>query len=509
MTSVARPCPDARDTDRYSDVPSPDPARRGCPRWARWLVLAALVAVGCAVRWHVISYETSDYRVFLSQWYQTLDTQGFGAFKQQFADYNYPYLYLIWLLTVVHAPSLIGIKALSMVFDLVLAIVAYRIVALRTDRFALRALAFGVIFLLPSVIANSAWWGQADAIYSALALGGVYLLLRAQRDGLSHRAYVVNSLWACVLFGASLSFKLQAVFVLPVLAWLVLRGRLPWYALAAIPAVFVAAVVPAVIAGAPWSDALSVYANQTGSYKQLTLGAANLYQLIPIAGDVTWLAHLGIGLAAAVVAAFLAWSVWKKPAVTPTSIVVVATASAAIVPFLLPAMHDRYFYLAEILSVVAAFYLPLRFVFIPLLIQAAAIGVYHSSLSGDQGHSFGHGMPGGGRGIGDANHTGVQANPGAGSAPGGGTPGNRGQFGGPPGGVGNRGAGAGHGGWGRAGGRGDTDGYSSGRGDTALSIYATMMGLAALGVVYAVADTFRRARHAITPHRTATSDAST
>ncbi|MBR7551335.1 hypothetical protein KC220_22605, partial [Mycobacterium tuberculosis] len=90
-------------------------------------------------------------------------------------------------------------------------------------------------------------------------------------------------------------------------------------------------------------------------------------QLIPISGDATWLAHLGIALAVGVVLAFLGWSLWKKPAVTPASLLVVATASAAIVPFLIPAMHDRYFYTVEILSVVAAFFLPLWLVAIPVL----------------------------------------------------------------------------------------------------------------------------------------------
>ncbi|WHU49485.1 hypothetical protein QNM97_11165 [Gordonia sp. L191] len=497
MTSATLPDTEVSDA---GDEPTTDigPSRTA-PTWARWLVLGALVAVALAVRWHFHSMETMDYRAFLSRWYETLDTQGFGAFKEQFADYNYPYLYLIWLLTVVHAPTLIGIKALSVTFDLVLAFFAYRIVALRTDRFTLRALAFGLILFLPSVIANSAWWGQADAIYSAFAVGGIYFLLRAQREGITHRAYVLNSLWACTFFGLSLSFKLQAVFVLPILAWMLLRGRLPWYTLAAIPAVFVAAVLPAVAVGAPWSDALSVYLNQTDSYKQLTLGAANLYQLIPISGDATWLAHLGIGLAAAIIVAFLGWSVWKKPPVTPASILVVASASAVIVPFLLPAMHDRYFYMAEVLSVIMAFYLPLRFVIIPILIQAAAIGVYHSSLSGDQGQGFGagHGFggqgSGGGRGFGGGQDfgggQGAGREHGFGSGPGGGW---HGDTGGRPG----AGAPGGTGG-GAPGGHGGSGGYTSGRGDTALGIDASMMGLAALGLVWAVADTLRRARGAV------------
>ena len=473
----------------------------------RWAVFAAIIVVALGIRWYFIDRQTMDYQAFLSRWYATLDEGGFSAFAHQFADYNYPYLYLIWLLTIVNVPSLVGIKAISIVFDFVLAFFAYKIVGLRTDRFSLRALAFGVMLLLPSVIANSAYWGQADGIYSSLALGGIFFLLRAQGDNLTHRAYVLNSVWACIFFGLSLSFKLQAVFVLPVLVWMLLRRRLPWYALLAIPAVFVAAVVPAVIAGAPWSEALSVYLNQTSSYKKLTLGAANLYQLIPISGDATWLAHLGIGLAAGIIAVFLAWSLWKRPPVTPTTILVVATASSVIVPFLLPAMHDRYFYTAEVLSVVMAFYLPLRFVLIPLLIQAAAIGVYHSSLSGDQGQGFGGGgRGGGGQGPqGGGGHTGGPAGGQGGGQSGPPQSGGGQQSSGNHSGNGAQGGGPGGGGpsgqsGGAPSGGGGSQGYSSGRGDTALQIYASMMGLAALGLVYALVDTFRRAW----PHRVAT-----
>ncbi|RPA19760.1 glycosyltransferase 87 family protein [Gordonia sp. OPL2] len=446
--------------------------RQSTPRWLRWAVLGGIVVVALGVRWWFLDVETLDYRAFLSRWYSTLDDQGFGAFRERFADYNYPYLYLLWLLTVAKIPALVGIKAVSIAFDLVLGFFAYRIVALRTDRFWVRASALGAVLLLPSVIANSSYWGQADSIYTACAVGGVYFLLRAQRD-----AWRRNSVWACVLFGLAISFKLQAVFVLPVLAWMLLRRRLPWYALLAVPAVYLALDLPAVVAGASWQTALSVYLDQTDSYQQLTLGAANLYQLIPIDGDATWLAHLGIASAAAVIAVFLAWSVWRRPAVTPTSILVVATASSVIVPFLLPAMHDRYFYVAEVLTVITAFYLPLRFVIIPILVQAAAIGVYHSSLTGDQGQAMGG--PGGGTGPGAGR--GMPQAPGAGAdRAGGGQPGLGGSAGGGrlPGGSG------GHGGSG--------GGYSSGRGDGELAIYASMMGLAALGVVYAVVDTFRR-----------------
>ena len=448
------------------------------PRWLRWSVLGAIIVVALVIRWQFLDNETLDYRAFLSRWYGVLDAQGVDAFKERFADYNYPYLYLIWILTALNIPALVGIKAISIIFDFVLAFFAYRIVALRTERFSLRALVFGVVILLPSVIANSAYWGQADGIYSAFVLGGIYCLLRAQRSEIGRSRYLWNSMWACAFFGLALSFKLQAVFVMPVLLWLLLRGRLPWQSLAVIPAVFALMEVPALIAGAPLHDVLTVYLDQTGSYKKLTLGAANLYQLVSIDGDATWLAHAGIAAAGAIVVAFLTWSVWKKPPVTPASILAVATASAVIVPFLLPAMHDRYFYTAEVLSVVLAFYLPLRYAVIPVLVQLAAIGVYHSSLSGDQGMG-GPGGFGGGQGGPSGTGSGISdaANSAGGNGPGGAP------RGGPSGGPGGGGPGGG------------SDGYTSGRGDSTLAMCATAMGLSALTLAYAVAHTFRRRVH--------------
>ncbi|WP_299572634.1 hypothetical protein [uncultured Williamsia sp.] len=465
MTAVlADPAP-ATDADRGSLLTRP-------PRLVRWAVVAAILVVALVVRWQFVHVETMDYRAFLSRWYDVLDQQGVAAFRSRFADYNYPYLYLIAGLSWLHIPSLIGIKALSIAADVVLAFVAARIVALRSANRWTPLGAFALVLFLPSVIANSAWWGQADGIYTACVLAGVLFLLKSGRERRRRNAVI-----ACALFGLALAFKLQAVFVFPVLAWLVLRRRVPWYALLMIPLVYVALDVPVLIAGAPWREVFSVYLDQTDSYRQLTLGAANLYQLIPLSGDVTWVAYAGISAAVVLVVGFLVWSVVRRPPVTDPSILVVTTASAIVVPFLLPAMHDRYFYAAEVLSVVAAFFLPLRYAVIPLLVQASAIGVYHSSLTGDQG-----GMRGGGAGsVGGGGPRPGGAGPDDGFRPGGSRPSADGGHQ-----AGNGGAGPG-----RAGGAGSS-GYTSGRGDTALGVYASMMAFAAAGVVVALRRVVRR-----------------
>ena len=61
---------------------------------------------------------------------------------------------------------------------------------------------------------------------------------------------------------------------------------------------------------------------------------------------------------------------------------VLATTAAIAAPFLLPGMHERYFFLADVLTVVAAFYLPRRLWFLPLMIQTASLMSYVSFLFG-------------------------------------------------------------------------------------------------------------------------------
>ena len=64
-----------------------------------------------------------------------------------------------------------------------------------------------------------------------------------------------------VCFGIALAFKLQAVFLAPVLVALALRGSIPWKALLVIPSILLLALVPVV----GWQDArlielLNIYA---------------------------------------------------------------------------------------------------------------------------------------------------------------------------------------------------------------------------------------------------------
>lgn len=358
------------------------------PPLARPAVRIALAvgigAVALLVRYLMLHWQSLDFGYFLHRWYRTIEHKGgFRALKDTgFADYNVPYLYLLAALTYLPGSALVGIKAISIAFDLLQAFFVFRIVALRYPRrdawqpFAAALLSL----LLPTVAVNSGWWAQADAIYTSFVLGAVYFVLTR------------HPWWACTMLGLALAFKLQTVFVFPFLLVMLVTRRVLWRSLLAVPAVFLALDVPAFLVGADPGKLLTIYTRQADSYAQkLALDAPSVYQFVKTPADphqVEAMRGTGVLIAGAVVCALMALALFSRtgrralrsgaarPTLTQNQVLLTALSSAITVPFLLPAMHDRYFYLADVLSLVAAFYLPRRLWFVPILVQTASFASY-------------------------------------------------------------------------------------------------------------------------------------
>ncbi|MGI5128816.1 hypothetical protein ACQEVB_18565 [Pseudonocardia sp. CA-107938] len=331
-------------------------------RQAGPMAVAVLAAV--AVRIVVLGFESGDYQHFIKPWYDFIATHGgFAALAHRFSDYNVPYLYLLALLTYLPVPALVGVKIISVAFDLVLAYFVHRIVALRHGGSRLPSLAAVVVLFLPTVAVNSGMWGQADAIYAAFGVGGVYFVLR-------RRPWLAGA-----FFGLSLAFKLQAVFLFPLLLALVLKKWMPWRTLLAVPATVALAAVPALAVGAPLGELLSVYVHQTAEYTALTLNAPSIYQFLPADADAAVIRPLGVGVAGVVVLGLCLAVGLSRERLTVPRVVLMAAATALLVPFLLPSMHERYFYVAEVLTVVAAFHRP-RLWYVPVLVQVASSLAY-------------------------------------------------------------------------------------------------------------------------------------
>ncbi|MER6060305.1 hypothetical protein ABT167_03705 [Streptomyces sp. NPDC001792] len=368
------------------DTAAEAPRRRTADSTVLALAACITLAVALLVRMPLLADESGDYKIFLQPWYWHIVSHGgFDALADpSFSDYNVPYLYLLAALTYLPLSSLVGIKSVSMLFDLALAYYTFRTMSLfrSTHRWAAFGAA-GVVLFLPTVVTNSAWWGQCDAVYTAFLVGGIYHVLR-------HRPW-----WACTFFGIALAFKFQAVFLFPFLLVLVLVRRVPWRCLLAIPGVYLALDVPALLIGADPGQLLTVYARQTDTYRLLTMNAPSVYQFVSVPGDTDSVRSAGVLAAGVLVSLLMGLAVWslrrgrrgapdsglRVPELTDTRIVLLATCSAILVPFLLPSMHERYFYPADVLTVMAAFRRPRQLWYLPVLVQIASFGSYMYCVS--------------------------------------------------------------------------------------------------------------------------------
>lgn len=329
----------------------------------RYLLIGIIFAV--TIRLVCVPNKSVDYKYFLDPWYDFIASHGgFRALKYGFADYTPSYLY--WLLiasTLLSGlPKILAIKLFAMTVDFICAFLTYKIVKLKYPVSRMANLAFLAVILSPTVIYNSSLWGQCDVIYTTGLIACIYFLS------------IHKQIPALISFGVALSFKLQAMFLAPLLLILLIKKRISWFYLPIITLVYIGAMLPAWIAGRPIKELLLVYFEQSNKYKELAKNVPNLYQWIP---NDYYNIVVPIGLLLTVTAIFLlAYLVYRsKLEITQDRLIYLATISVFFMPYLLPKMHERYFYPTDILSIIFAFYFP-QYRWVAISVQLASFVSY-------------------------------------------------------------------------------------------------------------------------------------
>lgn len=309
-------------------------------------VVALAVPIGAAmlIRALCLDYATKDYEDFLHQWYLYFkNSGGFQGIAGSVGDYNVPYLYFMAAISYSSVPDLYLIKLFSILWDVVLAWGCLRLVrSLLRERQGSAAplTAFGAALLLPTVVLNGAFWGQCDVIYGALAVHAAAMALEG-RNGIS-----------VALMALAFAFKLQSIFVLPLWGVLWLARKVRFRELWVFPLAYLLVILPAVIMGKPLDDILGIYFNQMGEYPRLVLNAPSVYQFIPYGTelDEQLASRLGIIAAGVLVLALLALGLWLRGRIDRDMAMTIAVILCIGVPFFLPHMHERYFFLADIFT---------------------------------------------------------------------------------------------------------------------------------------------------------------
>ena len=339
------------------------------------LVIAVGLILAIALRFSMLDFKSIDFLHFTKGWYNTLRDQGFAAFRYGFYNYNPPYLYLLYLLIrfFPDMPAIITTKLPSLLSDFVCAWFAFKIVRINFPSGPLPVFAAFAVLFAPTVVLNSAVWGQADSIYTTALLASIYFLLKKQ------------NVLAFVAFGISFAFKLQAVFLFPLLVALFLKGQVSWKHFLLIPLVMALALIPAWLAGRPLSDLLTIYLSQANTYGnngELALNAPTFYTWLPQSHPIYDIFFpAGIVLALCIAFLFVFTIFEAKPNIVSHLLIQLALSTLLLMPFFLPKMHDRYFFPADVLSIIYVFYFPSYF-FVPLIISTISFFAYQPFLFG-------------------------------------------------------------------------------------------------------------------------------
>ena len=327
----------------------------------------AFTALALVIRASLLDFESGDYLTFLAPWTQFFrDNGGFAALRYSLGNYNPPYMYFLALFSYFDISELYLIKLLSVLFDVLLAWACMKLLGLYTGSRAKLLGVFLAVLFLPTVVINGAYWAQCDSIYAFFGIYALYLGLRGRGCA------------SMVSLAACLAFKLQAVFIIPVFFILLLAKKLRWRQLLVFPAAYIVFMLPALLAGRPFVETMTLYFAQAGTVGDaMNYNAPSLTSMFQWSGNTEGPSMLLIAAAFALVLASYAVAAVKRRSLDDTVILGFALLLAMGIPYLLPHMHDRYFFISGVLALVLAFR-DRRFFPIPLLAELASLHCYYA-----------------------------------------------------------------------------------------------------------------------------------
>lgn len=297
----------------------------------------------------LFEYRSNDYNRFLSLWFDSLKMAGgIGGIGESLGDYTPPYIYILAFLTHLPIASLVSIKLVSCIFDFACAFIIMKIVYDKSKLIVASILAFTIFLFSPTILLNGAFWAQCDIIFTFFLVLCVYYFIKNKPFS------------AMVFFSIAFCFKLQAIFILPLIVLLWLKGKVKLKHFFIIPTVYIISILPAWIKGRSFSELLTIYFRQSGQYPSLSLNAPNLY---------TWfsdenseiISRCGVIICFVAIAIILYTAFSHKIKFDTTTIITFALFFSLIMPFLLPHMHERYFFTADVFAILYAFIVPKRF----------------------------------------------------------------------------------------------------------------------------------------------------
>ena len=298
-------------------------------------------------------YKSGDFNSFLYHWMNRYKELGFpaaltnhfveGGEVKLISDYT-PFYYNILIILAQFVPVegyVYAIKIVDLLFEISLSTAIFFITYHLYKNLTASSLFAVLGLIIPAIIINGPLWGQCDVIYVSFVVWSFYFLLKEKS-------------WLSILmFSIAFSIKLQAIFFLPFLVLMMLKKKVHIYQFLLIPIIYFIFMLPNLIAGAGFGYLISIYGSQTGSYESIYLSAPSIYAFI-VSNSTTAevFGYFGIIACLTVTMCYVFYFFKKDIAFTPKNLITLATFVCLVTSFLLPRMHERYFILADIFSII-------------------------------------------------------------------------------------------------------------------------------------------------------------
>lgn len=322
------------------------------PVWV-WLTTIALSIIGLIVRIPGFDHLSGDMIDCYLPWYDSVPAgQGIGVLLNYEGDYGIPYATLLLLLHYIPGSSLYKIKAVSIIFEY---LVAFSVGLLASHFFEEKKkyiafiTGFGITLFYPALVMNGAWWGQFDASYAAFVILMIYALFKDKHA------------LAFVFLGLAITLKLQTIFIIPFLIFYYYRRRdFSLKNILIIPAVILLLYIPAFLAGYSFLTPVTMYLDQTLEYPQMYMHYPGLWCYFWQLADYEMFHLPVICWVATGLALMLILLMAKGRDLSNRAWISIIFWSALFPVYFLPAIHERYGLIAELAAVIYAIIYPKR-----------------------------------------------------------------------------------------------------------------------------------------------------
>lgn len=328
-----------------------------------------ITALGIFIRFCGKDFISGDMTLFLIPWFDEIKVQGgIACLKNQVGDYNIPYQFLMAILTYIPISPVYLIKSISVIFDFVLAIATAQFVCeiQGKKKETLFLAVYTAIILLPTNIMNSSYWGQCDSIYVAFILLSLLFLFRREFSK------------SFIFLGAAFAFKLQTIFIFPFfLYYYFLEKDYSIFSWVIVLAVDYLICIPGFIMGRAFLAPIQIYFLQTNIYQSMYLNFPSFWGIVGNSYDM--MKNFAIFFTIAILGCGLMYALENKIRLQGQEFVHICIWTVWTTLLFLPAMHERYSYLLDVLLIVLVF-LDIKFIKISIAATVVSIMTYGNYL---------------------------------------------------------------------------------------------------------------------------------